>query len=872
MMTLMVEGVLLERDAELAVLQQATEAAGGRRGSVVLVSGEAGIGKTALLDGFVARLHEAGGGRARVHRGACDDLLTPRPFGPIRDMARTAGGDLARALADGDRDATYEAFLEALDHPLHVTLVLVEDAHWADDATLDLLRYVIRRVARSRAVLVVTYRDEAIAPEHPWRQLLGGLAGSPVHRLPLRPLSRRATALLVEGRKLDPESVLELTGGNPFYVTELVAAAGTGATTVPATVVDAVLARLGRLSPRARAAAEQLSVVPTGVDSRLARELIDAAALAEAEQGGVLEARPTLVRFRHELARRAVEDALPQLRRVDLHARFLEVLLATGSPDPSRIVHHAVAAADVDRLVEHGPVAAKDATAAGAHRQAAAHYATLLPHLARFDPAERAELLEAHALESYYVGDGTQAVRSQLRATELRRALGDPVALGTNLLWLARHHWWCGHRAEAEQASAEAVTVLEDAGDGSSALAMAYSRRAQLLMLAFDDLEAIPWAERAVALARRLGDRQVLAHALCNLGTSRWQLGDEDGRRLLEESMTVARAAGAEEDVCRSYTNIVWQLLRLHRHEEARRIGLEAIAYAEDVEQLGFAGYLRGTLATSWLETGDLGRAESYARPVMATGNVSVGLLPAATALGVTLTRRGGAGPEARGLLEHAWTCAERSGELQRLGPVAAAWGEHAWCDDEPQPALDRLAQVQLMAEERASQRYVDQLGYWRWKLGEPVHLSSDSGWALQVRGEWDRAARWWAQRGQPYEHALALAESGVTEPTIEALRMLEDLGAAPAARKVRARLRALGARGVPRGPTSATRANPAGLTPRQTEVLELLATGLTNAQIADHLVVSLRTVDHHVSAILQKLGVGSRQEAAARSEEVLSP
>jgi DNA-binding CsgD family transcriptional regulator len=212
------------------------------------------------------------------------------------------------------------------------------------------------------------------------------------------------------------------------------------------------------------------------------------------------------------------------------------------------------------------------------------------------------------------------------------------------------------------------------------------------------------------------------------------------------------------------------------------------------------------------------------------------------------------------------------SSELQRLGPVAAAWGEHAWSNDEPQPALDRLAQVQLVAEERASQRYAEQLGYWRWKLGEPVQLTSDSGWALQVRGEWDRAARWWAQRGQPYEHALALAGSGAMGPTIEALRMREDLGAVPAARKARARLRDLGARGVPRGPTSATRANPAGLTPRQTEVLELLATGLTNAQIADHLVVSLRTVDHHVSAILQKLGVGSRQEAAARSEEVLSP
>jgi DNA-binding CsgD family transcriptional regulator/tetratricopeptide (TPR) repeat protein len=871
-MVAMAEGDLLERDAELAVLEQAVDAASDRRGSVVLVSGEPGIGKTALVDTFAARMQASGVGSIRVLRGACDDLLTPRPFGPIRDISRAAGSVLARALSAVDRNEVHDAFLESLDHPLRVTLVLVEDVHWADDATLDLLRHVTRRIARCRAVLVVTYQEEATAPDHPWRQLLGGLTGSPVHRIPLAPLSRQATAQLVGGRKLDPESVLELTGGNPFYVTELLAAAEADDPTVPVTVVDAVLARLGKLSSRARAAAEQLSVAPTGADRGLARALVDAAALAEAEQSGILEAHDRVIRFRHELARRAVEGAVPQLRRVELHARFLEVLLTAGAPDPSRVVHHAVAAADIGRLVEHGPRAARDAAAVGAHRQAAAHYATLLPHLARFEPAQRADLLEAHALASYYVSDTEQAVHSQRRANQLRRELGDPVALGSNLVWLARHHWWSGHRREAEEASAEAIAVLEEAGADGPELAMAYSRRAQLLMLAFDDLDAIPWAERAAALARRLDDRRVLAHALCSLGTSRWRLGDGDGRRILEESLNLARAAGAQEDVCRSYTTIVWQLLQLHHHDEGRRIGLEAIAYAEDVEQLGFADYLRGTLALSWLETGDLDLAEAYARPIVATGDDDIRLLPAATALGRTLTRRGGAVSEAVGLLTHAWRCAERSGELQRLGPVAAALGEHAWSNDEPHPTLDRLAQVQRLAEQRAHPRHVDELAYWRWKLGEPVQLSSDSGWALQVRGDWERAAGWWYERERPFERALALAGSGATEPTIEALRMLEELGAVPAARKVRVLLRELGARGVPRGPTSATRANRAGLTPRQVEVFELLATGLTNAQIAEHLVVSLRTVDHHVSAVLQKLGVGSRQEAAARAEEVRTP
>jgi DNA-binding CsgD family transcriptional regulator/tetratricopeptide (TPR) repeat protein len=847
---------LLERDADLAVLHEVVRAAAGGHGSVVLVAGEAGIGKTALVDTFLAGTDRT----LRGLRGACDDLLAPRPLGPFRDIARAAGGDLAAALARGDNDGVYEAVLAALDHPLHTTILLVEDIHWADDASLDLLRYVARRIHRRRGVLVLTYRDDELVATDPLQSLLGTLSGVPVHRIRLRPLSLPAVTALLGDRGLDAADVLHLTRGNPFYVTELVEAPP--GTSVPPTIVDAVHARLGRLSAAARAAAEQVSIVPTALARDLATRLVDAGAMAEAEEHGILEVRLDVIQFRHELARRAVEDSLPRMREVWLHERLLDALLATDDPDPARVVHHAVRAGDVERLVAYGHLAARDAAGAGAHRQAVALYAALLPYLDRFDVAERAELLEAHALESYFVGDGAQAVASQQQAATLRRRMGDEVALGRNLVWLARHHWWNGERAAAEDATSEAIELLERHGTQGPELAMAYSRRAQLLMLAFDDAAAIPWAERAVSLASELGDQQVLAHALCNLGTSLWQLGDERGADVLGESLAVALAIGAAEDACRSYTNTFWGYYRGHRHDDAIRIGREAIAFAEDTEQTAFAAYLRGSLSMSLLDTGQHHEAEHTARAVIASGVDYIGLMPALTVLGRVLGRRGE--DEADATLQRAWHYAERAAELQRLAPAVVALAERAWLTEAADPPLEQLAQVQALAEQRGQQRQVDEIGYWRWKLGEPVHLASASGWACQVRGEWAEGARWWAHRRQPYERALALAESDDPDALLEALELLEGLSAAAAARKVRGRLRDLGARRIPRGPAPTTRTNPAGLTARQLEVFRLLAGGLTNRQIANELVVSIRTVDHHVSTVLRKLGVATRQEATA--------
>src|ERR687887_480567 len=202
--------VLLERETQLRVLEAAADDAAAGRGSAALVTGEAGIGKTTLVRAFAGRIAS----RARVLPAACDDLMAPRTLGPLRDAAAAGDGPLAAALRDGEApDAVFGAVLDelALRRP---TVLIVEDVHWADEATLDVLGFAARRIEPLGAVLVLTMRDDEIDPRHPLQRLLGALAGSRLHRVALPPLSARAVRTLAAGTGRDAAALHALTGGN----------------------------------------------------------------------------------------------------------------------------------------------------------------------------------------------------------------------------------------------------------------------------------------------------------------------------------------------------------------------------------------------------------------------------------------------------------------------------------------------------------------------------------------------------------------------------------------------------------------------------------------------------------------------------------
>lgn len=827
--------MLLERAATLDTLTAAVGDANAGHGCVVLVAGEAGVGKSSLVREFTRRIG------VRVLVGGCDDLITPRPLGPLRDAA--AGTTLEKALADGQDPFT--AVVAELATP---TVLLVEDLHWADDATVDVLGYVARRIADLPAVLLLTYRDGG-----PLRRLLGALAGAPVHRVVLAPLSRRAVADLAAGTGWDTGLLHELTGGNPFYVTEALAAPEQD---VPATVADAVLARVRQLGERCREAVEQLSVVPTLVGFELVDILLPdrAEALAEAEDRGMIEGRRGGLAFRHELARRAVEQSLPALRRRALHRAVVAALLVQPTPDLARLVHHAAAADDGATLARVAPAAGREAAAAGSHRQALAHFAAALEHADRMTPAELAGLVDDHAWELYNAGAFAAAVAGGERAVRLHRAAGEPVALGDGLVRLSRHRFMAGDTAGAVAAAEEAAQVLSPAGPVASR-AFAATYHGAILALSDRPVDGAGVLAEAKELAAAAGRTDLYALCLNYESIARPDIDDDARVALLRRSLELALQHGFHEVAARGYTNLGELLFRFGRRAELERCIADGLGFTTERGFWSHSHNLEVHRCLLAMRRGSRARAETGLRMLAGRGEPTMPNF--GVPLGRILARRGD--PAAEALLERGWARALEQRSLLEAGYAGAALAEWAWLTERPDRAAEVMARFRSYAQRPTGVHPWAEILVYAARAGVPVEPfpGCPEPWAAMLRGEA-------AEHSDPYERAVELAGSENPGQLVQAVHALEDLGATAAGRIVRRRLRALGVHRVPRRRSATTRANPAGLTDRQVEVLALLTEGLTNAEIAERLVLSVRTVDSHVAAILDKLGVRTRRAASA--------
>lgn len=855
------EPMLLERDAELGALAGLVDRVMAGRGGFAVVTGEAGIGKSSLLDAMV----DAVPAGVRVHRGRCDNLITAHPFEALREAFEDTSPVVLAAFDQG----VLHDVLSAVTHLLEdeaPTIVLVEDVQWADDATLDVLAYLVRRLDHLRTLLVASYRDDEVGRDHPMHRLLAAPTAAPATWLRPGPLSLEAVQLLSGERTREARHLHEVTGGNPFYVTEALAVPTDDS--VPETLSAAVAARLQQLSEPARRATERISVWPGMLEFELAEELLgeDFAALAEAEERGILLAEDGGVRFRHEIARMATEASLSGLRRRQLQRDVTELLKRRGEGYLPRLVHHAIRCNDTATIVEFAPRAGELSAKAGAHRQALEFYQATLQHEILLSDPHLAAVLDIYAWELYSAHQISQALEHSRRAVELFHSLGDELGEAKALIRRARQLFLAGNLPEARAGASRAVELTEERDPATAAEALACL--GMLLCLGGSHDEAVRTLRTAGAQAEACGRPDVIALCLTYLAQCDPELTLEERLGALRRSMETARDAGALEPLARGYAKAAEQLYRYGRYRELDGHLDEGLRYVRDWGLWPDAYNLEVHHALLQQRKGDwrsaLRELDSLIERFADPGVLILYSLPSQARLQARLGQH-----DVREVLLTCWQRALAQRNLTALGLAGAALVEWAWLADQPSEAehvldgwsqhVSRPGAGPIDAEIR---RYALRAGVDVPRSRSPVDRTP-SPWQLGVTGDWRGAAEAWRRAGDPYEEALELAESRDPDATLRAFDMLTELDAGPAARCVQRRLRELGVRTIPRGPTRRTRDNPAGLTDRQLEVVQLISAGLTNSEIAERLVVSVRTVDHHVSSVLDKLGVSTRREAA---------
>ena len=865
--------MLIERERELEQLGAMIKAAARGQGAVALVSGEAGIGKTSLI----RRLFEGLPSGWRAAAGGCDALFTPRPLGPVRDMAGMLGPGVRAQLEGGDRQQLFGAVLDTVSWSNAPMLMVWEDMHWADHATLDLLRYLGRRISFLPLLLVLTYRDDEVGDQHPLMRVLEELPPAVRAQVPLRCLSPRAVSALARKASLPGDWLYQKTAGNPFQVSEMLAAGQGASHSLPASIREAVTVRQGRLPGGARELLELISVIPAAVPPELVRELggEEAALIAGDLTGsGILQASTAGdIRFRHEIARIATLERIPSKMRRAHHARILEALQALGENAPlDQMVHHAAGALDGAAVLTIAPEAASRAAASGAHREAAAHLGTALRFVEEAGVETAALLHERWAYESALAARiDDEVLNARRHAITLWQVLGRQDKVGENLRWLSRMHWYRGEAPEAARLADQAIRVLESIPP-SAEQAMAYSLRSQLHMLNDQMEEAVYWGERALALEADFPRPDLRAHALNNIGTALVFRGRREGVAMLQDSLDISLAHDLHEHAARAYTNLSEYAVEFRQFELAEKVIASGIAYDIDNDLDAWTYYLQGRLALLRMEQGRLKDAVTMARAITERENLTLVVrLPALLVEARAAMRL--AAPEASRLMEQAYADAMATDELQHIVPARLTLIEHAWLTGNVTLANEHLDALFALSEGDRHPWNIGERAVWARRLGR-MKPGVDAAalpepFRLELEGKIEPAAQAWRGLGMPYAAALVCLQTDDGDLLGQAVHDLQSMGAEAGAAFARRRASELGAtRRLPRprrGNYKAAREHPLGLTRREQDVLRLIVKGCSNRDISETLGRSPRTVEHHVSAVLSKLNAQNRMAVMLR-------
>jgi len=852
---------LIERDEYLIQLQKQFEKTQAGEGHCIFVSGEAGIGKTTLIKAFCKELTK----ESRIYHGTCDALFTPRPLAPLYDIAMQFPVDLQPHNWDiADRTGLFSLFFHELRFQKETCVIVFEDIHWADEATLDFIKFLARRISQLKCLFILTYRDYEIHTRHPLRNVLGQLNPDSFIRIQLMPLSRQAVERLAAEKGYNGEDVYSITGGNPFYVSEILASYSQG---VPDNIKDSILSVYNRLDEKTKQVWEILSVSPTGfrIEYLEKMEPLYAAVIERGLELKILILEQDRLFFKHELYRRTIEVSLSPFVRVALNKKILDLLKDSfvQNHEIEQIIHHAKNANEYDLVVQYAPAAARLAVLAGAHIEASRLYLSAIEYYQGHDQDILIELYESYAYECYLTNQIKEAIIYTGKSLTLWNKKNEKEKIGNCMRFLSRLWWFDGNRKKAESYGAQAIEVL-DTQPSSRARAMAYSNMSQLMMLSDQPEECIFWGEKAIAMAKELSDDEILCHALNNVGDVqiRIESSKEQGILLLQQSLEIALKNSYHEHVARAYTNLGHNGLLIKNYDFARKYLDEGIQYCEERNLDSWTTYMLSSRARLYLDTGNWNEAYRIAdnlnKNADQSGVVKIGVL---LILATVKMRRAEDG--ALAFLLEAKAKALETMELQRIIPAVVALLEYEWLTGQSIIEQETLGRTITMIEKMGNVYENSLFAFWMQQVRKQKIPLREEYAAYDLHNEVTarEAAVFWQKSGCPYEQALALFE-GNEDDKRKAITLVQQLGADAVFEKLKSEMRNSGIKSIPRGIRKTTRSNAALLTSRELEILQLIKESLQNKEIAAKLFISAKTVDHHISSILFKLDVNTRVKA----------
>jgi DNA-binding CsgD family transcriptional regulator/tetratricopeptide (TPR) repeat protein len=849
---------LIERERFIYLLQTTFENVAEGEGHCILLSGEAGMGKTSLVKAF-CREHK---NDCKIYQGTCDALFTPRPLAPLYDIAsQIRSGLWGNSENTEDRAGLFTAVFHELEKQGKPVLIVFEDIHWADEATLDFIKFLSRRINRIHCLFILTYRDDEIHSRHPLRNLLGQLSPDSFTRLQLTPLSRPAVEKLALEKGYNGEDVYSISGGNPFYVNEILASYSPG---VPDNIKDSILSVYNQQSERTKHVWEILSVAPGGFETRYLEKMDPSyiTAIGDSLDSKILIQNDGMIFFKHELYRRAIESSLSLQLRVAVNKTILDLFLESfkQNHENERIIHHAKNASAYELVEQYTPLAAAHAASVGAHIEASKLYLSAIENYLGTDKNKLIELYELYAYECYITSKNKDAIIYTTKSLNLWKEKNDQEKIGNCMWFLSRLWWFEGKHEKAESYAVQAVEVL-DKQPSSKAKAMAYANMSKLKVSMDLISECIFWGEKAIAIAREVNDQETISNALNNIGSALMldRSTQQKGIGLIRQSLEIALKNSYHEHAARAYTSIGNIGVSLKEYKIAKEALDEGLIYCEEKDIDSQKLYMLAYQARLNLETGNWKEAYSVAENLLKNENLLPILKIFALAVLTTIKIRRGDN-DALPLLLEAKTIAFETKELQRIIPALLPLLEYEWLTGESYIEEEVLSHTVNRIVELGRFSKKSRFYFWLWKVGNDRLLTGKSNDENSITTVMEHAALW-EKWGCPYEQALALFEGNDADKK-RALMMIKELGADAVYEKLKLEMRASGIKSIPRGMRTSTRSNAANLTGRELDVLKLLKEGLQNKEIAAGLFISAKTVDHHISSILFKLDVNSRAKA----------